>query len=84
MAFILNGGRNYSPGIFPQLIVPLNESEVTGEIYVMNPGNDIGNYTDWKRVLINESHPERREGASMAVDMNGGVVYMFGGRTTEE
>ena len=83
-AFLLNGGHNYSPGIFPQLIIPLNETEVAGEVYIMNTGPSIGNFTDWKRVLVAGLFPGRREGASVAVDMSGGVVYLFGGRTVEE
>lgn len=83
MAFILQGGHNYSPGIFPQLIVPLNESENAGEIYIMNTGERVGNLTDWKRVLMTGDSPGRREGASVAVDMIGSVVYLFGGRIVD-
>lgn len=83
-AFILQGGHNYSPGIFPQLIFPLNESETVGEVYIMNTGERVGNLTDWKRILVAGNSPGRREGASTAVDTSGGVVYLFGGRTTEK
>ena len=55
-----------------------------GEVYIMNTGPRVGNLTDWKRVLVAGASPDRREGASIAVDMTGSVVYLFGGRTTEE
>lgn len=50
----------------------------------MNTGERVGNLTDWKRILVAGDSPGRREGASTAVDMSGGVVYLFGGRTTEK
>ena len=69
--------------MFPQLIVPLNESSVDGEIYIMNTGQVVGNFTEWKRIMVTEMFPVNREGASTAVDMAGGVVYLFGGREVE-
>ena len=37
--------------------------------------------TQWKRVVIlSDVVPDLLEGVSLAVDMAGGVVYLFGGR----
>jgi hypothetical protein len=83
-AFIFQGGHNYSPGLFPQLIVPLNESDTDGEVYIMNTGERVGNLSDWKRVFVTGVSPDRREGASVAMDPSAGVVYLFGGRTSEK
>lgn len=82
-AFILQGDSNYSPGVFPQLIVPLNQSDT--ELYIMNVGERNANLSDWKRVVNAVGvYPDRREGASLTLDVSGGVVYLVGGRTIEE
>ena len=67
--------------MFPQLIIPLNESEVAGEIYIMRTGKKEGNATDWKRVVVTGTFPDQREGASIAIDATNGAVYLFGGRS---
>lgn len=63
--------------------MPVNESD-GGEIYIMNSGERVGNLTNWKRVLVGGAYPSRREGAFLTVDMEGGVVYLIGGRTVAE
>lgn len=79
----MQGSRNYSPGVFPQLIVPVNATD-GGEVYIMSTGERVGNSTSWKRVLVGGAYPSRREGASLTMDMEGGVVYLVGGRAIAE
>ena len=82
-AFIMQGSRNYSPGVFPQLLEPINMTD-GGEVYIMNTGERVGNYTQWKRVLVGGAYPSRREGAIVTTDVAGGVVYLMGGRSLAE
>ena len=82
-AFILQGSRNYSPGIFPQLVVPVNET-ARREVFIFNTGERIGNFTDWKHVRVPGVFPEGREGASVALDSDGNAVYLIGGRVLDE
>ena len=80
----MQGSRNYSPGVFPQLIIPANET-ASAEVYVMSDGGMIGNSTSWKRVeVVGGDFPSGREGAFVAVDTAGGIVYLIGGRMIEE
>ena len=80
----MQGSRNYSPGIFPQLVVPLNET--TGrDVFIFNTGPSVGNFTtDWKRVQVAGAVPDGREGASVTMDVDAGVVYLVGGRLLDE
>ena len=50
----------------------------------MNAVETNVNLSEWKRVFVQGPVPGRREGSSLAVDVDEGVVYLIGGRLVEE
>lgn len=80
ISVLLGGSQIWGPGVFPQ---PLATDQYNNsEVYVlnMNPGQ---NQTTWKRILVEGPAPDRLDGASLAYDSVGGVVYLFGGRLVD-
>lgn len=64
--------------------MPLNNTELERDIYIMNTVELTANTSNWKRVMVQGEFPRLREGASVTVDQDGGVVYLVGGRVVEE
>lgn len=75
--FLLGGSQVWGPGVFPQQLIPMEHN--ASEVYVMRAVN-----SSWSRLPTSPPFPENLDGPSVAVDMAGGIVYMFGGRRVEE
>ena len=67
----------YTPGVFTQQIVPPTYNDS-----VMYMLETVDGVAAWKGVVVSGDFPVRREGASVTI--GNGVVYVIGGRTTNE